>query len=366
VTRILQVIKGLGRGGAEQLLVNALPHLNTQRFDYEFAYLLPEKDALVESIRSAGFTAHCLDARGLRGHMRGIRELVKGHGFAVVHAHLPYAGIAARLAVNGGLTRSIYTEHNVWACYRPATYWGNALTLHRCDRVVAVSREVASSISASWVPRWRGVPPIEVLHHGIDPDFDSQPSTDGIREELGIPREAPVVGMVGNFRSEKGHRHLIEAFPRVLQALPQARLVLVGQGPLENEVRQLARRRQLDDRIVFAGYREDAPRICASFDVFVLSSEHEGLPIALLEAMALGKAVVATRVGGTPEVVKDGVQGLLVPPRDPRALARGITALLEDPGLRIRMGQEGRTRARRFDIRAAVRRTEELYEEVLG
>jgi glycosyltransferase involved in cell wall biosynthesis len=122
----------------------------------------------------------------------------------------------------------------------------------------------------------------------------------------------------------------------------------------------------LNGTIVFAGFREDALRVASAFDVFALASTYEGLSIALLETMALGKPAVVTRVGGLPEVVDDGVTGLLVPSGSPESLAGAIVRLLKDPGLRDRLGEAGRVRAETFDIRLAVRRTEEVYGELLA
>jgi glycosyltransferase involved in cell wall biosynthesis len=210
------------------------------------------------------------------------------------------------------------------------------------------------------------MPPVETLYHGIDPGTAAEwGSSDGVREELGIPDDAPVVGTVANFRALKGHEYLLQAAGRIREAIPEARFVLVGRGPLEDRVRRQAEEMGLNGTVVFAGFRTDVPRVAASFDVFALPSLYEGLSIALLEVMALGKPVVVTNVGGSPEVVSDGVDGLLVPPRDPEALARRILSVLRDAALRQRLGESARRRAADFDIRHAVRRTEQVYGELL-
>jgi glycosyltransferase involved in cell wall biosynthesis len=189
---------------------------------------------------------------------------------------------------------------------------------------------------------------------------------DGVREELGIPSDAPVVGTVANFKTHKRLDRLLFAAERVRDEVPDVRFILVGQGPLEGELRRLANERGLNDIVIFTGFREDAPRVASTFDVFALSSEHEGLSIALVEALALGRPSVVPRVGGLAEVIEDKKQGILVPDGDVSSLANGITRLLRDPTLRAEMGEAGRARARIFDIRRAVARMEEVYQELLS
>ena len=366
--RVLVLIKGLGRGGAEQLLATAAPHLDTSRFRYEFAYVLPWKDALVGELRGHGFRVTCLEGNGRDvAWARRLRTLVAERGIDLVHAHLPYAAIGARLALAGrGRPRLVYTEHNMWQSYKPPTYWANMLTFARTDQVFTVSDVVRSSIRYPRALGWRRLPPLETLYHGLDRAvLEAAAAPDGVREELGIPAGAPLVGTVANFRHTKGHGYLLRAAELVRQRVPDVRFMLVGQGPLEAEVRADAERLGLGDTVIFTGFREDVPRLTAAIDVFALSSLHEGLSIALLEAMALGKPPVITRVGGHPELVSDRRDGLLVPPADASALAAGIVSVLADQRLRARLGEAARRRAADFDIRTAVRRMEEVYAGLL-
>jgi glycosyltransferase involved in cell wall biosynthesis len=362
---VLIVIKGLGRGGAEQLLASSAPYLDTERFRYRFAYLLPWKDSLVAELEAAGLPVDCLDgAKGL-GWVGRLRGLVRREDIDLVHLHSPVAAAAARAAL-GRRARIVYTEHNVWSRYHPATYAANLATFPRNDHVFAVSDEVRASVRYPGPLRALPMPPVETLHHGLDQAAVAGWGGAGVRAELGIPPEAPVVGNVANFKAAKDHPTLLRAAARVREAIPEVRFLLIGQGPLEPESRRLAADLGLDGTVVFTGFRTDAQRLLAGLDVFALSSTYEGLPIALIEAMALGRPAVATRVGGVPEVLADGVQGLLVPPRDPDALADGLLKLLGDPELRARMGAAGRERAAHFDIRKAVRRMEQVYTELLA
>jgi glycosyltransferase involved in cell wall biosynthesis len=365
VKRVLVLIKGLGRGGAEQLLVSAAPHLDRARFEYEFAYVLPAKTALVPALEHHGLRVSCLG--GGRSWARRLRTLVREGDIDLVHAHLPYAAIGARLALTGSARpRLVYTEHNVWPSYHPPTYLANLATFARNDHVFTVSDEVRASIRLPRGLRWLPLPPVETLYHGLDfAALAASPRPDGVREELDIPAGAPIVATIANFRPEKAHYQLLHAAVEVRQAVPDVRFVLVGQGPLEDDVRRTAARLGLGDTVIFAGFREDAPRIAAAADVFALSSVHEGLSIALMEAMALGTPPVVTNVGGLAELVEHGRHGMLVPPADPAALANGIVTVLRDKPLRRRLGEEGRRRTADFDIRSAIGRMEEVYAALL-
>jgi glycosyltransferase involved in cell wall biosynthesis len=363
---VLIVIKGLGRGGAEQLLASGVPYLDRQRYRYRFAYLLPWKDSLVPELEAAGLPVHCLNGGGAgAGWVGRLRALLRREGIRLVHVHSPVAAAGARLVAGRGV-RVVYTEHNLWSRYHRATWAANLATFPRNDHVFAVSDVVRASVRYPGPLRRLPMPPLETLHHGLDPATADGFQADGVRAELGIPLDAPVVGSVANFKAAKDHATLLRAAARVRQAVPELRLLLVGQGPLEAETRRLAGELGLQEAVVFAGFRPDARRLAAAFDVFALSSTYEGLPIALIEAMALGRPAVVTRVGGTPEVVSDGTHGLVVPPRDPAALAAALLRLLGDPGLRASMGAAARSRALDFDIRKAVRRMEQVYADLLG
>jgi glycosyltransferase involved in cell wall biosynthesis len=210
------------------------------------------------------------------------------------------------------------------------------------------------------------MPPVETVYHGLDPAAVRRwQSSDGVREEFGIAKDAPVVGMVGNFRAGKGHAILLEAAVRVRRAIPDVRFVLVGHGPLESNVRRRVQQLGLDGTVVFTGARDDAPRVTGAFDLFALPSLSEGLAIALIEAMALGKPAVVTRVGGLTEVMENRKQGLVVEAGDPETFAEAILTLLRDAPLRQKLGEAARLRATDFDIRKAVRRHEQVYSELL-
>lgn len=360
--KILLLIKTLDRGGAEQLLLSSAPYLDKTRFDYQIASLSPKRIALVRELKAEGIAVRCLDGETGVAWTRRLKALVRSEGVALVHAHSPRAAIGARVS----LPRSVplvYTEHSVWANYHPATRIMNAVTYPRNDHIFAVSEHVRHSVR--FVRPGGKHPRVETLYHGLDTRAVARwLSPNGVRAELGIAPNAPIVGTVANFEPVKGHRFLLEAAILVRREVPNVKFVLVGTGPTQPKMMRRAKSLGLDGSVVFAGYREDAPRIAGAFDVFVLASLIEGLSVALIEAMALGKPLVVTSVGGLPEVVENGRQGLIVPPRSPRALADAIIRILKTPELARQFGEAARTRARYFDIRKAVERVEQVYEEL--
>lgn len=365
-TRVLILTKGLGRGGTERLIAGTARLLDRDRFELDVAYLLPWKDAFVAEVEATGTAVHCLDgprATSL-GWLRRLRRLVREREIDVVHTHMPLPAAYARVALPGRRPAFVHTEHNMWGRYRPPTRWANAATYRRNARAIAVSDGVAGSIRSSV--------PVTVVVHGTDPGrVASGPDARAeARSRLGLPAEARVVGTVGNFTAKKDQASLLRAFaslpPTAGGSDRETVAVLVGLGPLEGELRALAAELGVADRVLFAGSRDDVFEILPAFDVFTLSSRFEGLPISLLEAMATGVAPVVTAVGGIPEVVTDGVDGMLVPPGDPGALAAALAKVLDDDALRAGLAERAVDRARKFDLASAVRRTEEIYLAALG
>jgi len=359
-TGVLMLTKGLGRGGTERLLVGAARHLDRARFRLEVAYLLPWKDAFVAEIEATGTPVHCLNApRPIDlGWLRTLRRIVHEHDIDIVHTHMPLPAAYARLAMPGRRPAFVHTEHNMWSRYRLPTRLANQVTYGRNARAIAVSDQVAATIRSSV--------PVEVIVHGTDPSLvvTGEGAREAARAALDLPATARVVGTVGNFTAKKDQATLLRAFASLPDAPADTRLVLVGLGPLEDTLRGLATELGIADRVVWPGSRDDVFALLPAFDTFVLSSQFEGLPIALLEAMATGVAPVATSVGGIPEVITDGRDGLLVPAGDPGALAAALGKVLDDDELRADLGRQAAVRAGEFDLVHAVRRTEALYEAV--
>ncbi len=362
--RVLYLIKGLGRGGAEQSIVNGARYHDTSRFTYELAYLKPEMNDLAPELEALGVRLHCIG--GKRGSwVAALRRLVREREIDVVHAHSPLAAAGARIGLRG-LTRIVYSEQNVWPAYHPATRWANMLTFPLNDHVLAVSDYVRRSMRYPKTLPLR-MPPISVVHHGLDWSAVIRWSeSNGGRATLGLPADVPVVGSVANFRPEKGLRHLIEAAAIIRRSVPDVRIVLIGSGPLEDDLRRRVAELGLEDTVLFPGFRGPATSVLSAFDVFALPSIHEGLSIAALEAMALGRPMVVSAIGPLVELMGTPAAGLVVPPGRPEAIAGAILEVITDPALRRRLGEAARRRAKAFDVRNVVARAESIYDGLLS
>ena len=380
--KVLVLIKGLGLGGAERLLVDSLPFLDRSRFDYHVAYLLPWKRFLVPELESAGIPVHCLggmwnSSEGSQASsweavallpqaLRRLLMLQRRERFDVIQADLPVAGILARVAGRLSSVPVVYTEHNLQERYHSVTRWANAATYAWNRRVLAVSGEVAESIGRrGLVVRTRVV----TLMNGVPVEQVRAEAAQGhdVRRELNIPEDHLVVGTVAVLRSQKRLTDWFQVAARVAAERPHVTFLLVGGGPLEAEVRTLVESLGLSPRVRMPGFRADGRRLMGTMDVFLMTSEFEGLPIALLEAMTLGKPVVSTRVGGIPEVVETGVTGLLAPVGALDELTSSVTRLLDDASLRTRLGAAGAAKVEsEYHVQRRVRAIENLYDEVLA
>jgi glycosyltransferase involved in cell wall biosynthesis len=368
--RVLWLIKGLGLGGAERLLVSLAGRLDLERFDLAVAYLLPASEEFAPAFERLGVPTTCLDARWTAelGWPSRLRKLLRARDFELIHTHSPLPGAAARLLATSEVT-FVHTEHNLWSSYRRPTYAVNAATFGRNAIGFAVSDAVRESMVRPW---WLGgphLPPIETLLHGVDVAQVQRgvAARADARDVLDLAPDTPVIGTVASFTPQKDHAGLLEAMVDVRRQVPDVVLLLIGAGPLEPEIRATVDRLDLAANVRFLGPRTDVARLLPGLDVFVLASRFEGLAISLLEAMASGVACVATSVGGTPEVVTHGVDGILVPPGQPPSLATALVGVLADEEMRAAIGSAGAQRvADEFTIDRAARRTEVLYEQVLA
>lgn len=364
--RVLWLIKGLGAGGAERLLAASAAHRDRTRIEASVAYLLPHKTALVPLVERSGVRVSCLGGRAgwdLRWLVR-LRRRLRTEPVDVVHVHSPLAALGARAVLRTlprrARPRLVTTEHSLWDGHRPLVRWGTALTCGRDDATLTVSDAVQRSLPARVRAR------SEVVVHGVDTEaLRDMAAPDEARAELGV-NGSIVIGTVANLRAAKGYEDLLAAARIVLDEEPGVRFVAVGQGPLEHRIRALHTELGLGERFTLLGFRGDAPRVMSAFDVFCLASRHEGLPVALMEALALGLPVVATRVGGVPEIVTDGIEARLVAPARPALLAGALLELVRDPDRRAAMAAAAAARGRTLSVDAAVRRTEAVYAEVLG
>jgi glycosyltransferase involved in cell wall biosynthesis len=344
---VCQVLHGLRVGGAEVLAARLARRLQQS---YRFSFVcLDELGSLGEELRGEGFTVEVLDRRpgiDIRFALRLARflrrqriELLHAHQYTPFFYSLMARAIGRRVPV-------LFTEHGRhFPDYRRRKrVIANRLFLRRRDRVVGVGKAVREAVI-----RNEGIPAerVEFVYNGIDlqPYANGSDARGQTRREIGVGSHDLVLIQVARLDYLKDHATAIRTLERVAAVRPEARLVLIGEGPERAKIEQEVRMRGQSDRVRFLGLRTDIPRLLRAADVFLLTSISEGIPLTLIEAGAAGLPVVSTQVGGVAEVIESGVAGLLAPSGDDASLARHILRLAEDPGLQRRMGEAGRQRA---------------------
>lgn len=366
--KVLLVCKGLGLGGMERLLASSIPYLDRDEFDYEIVYFLPWKDDLVPEFVSAGIPVHCLDI-GKSLDPRAVprlRSLLIEHEIELVHTHSPHPAAVARIASRFTSVRAlVHTEHSLPESRKAISHLANRATHPLNDLTIAVSGEVGSSVDQRGVFSPRN---LRVIHGGIDIESIEKAASEP--SAVSIPAGRMVVGNVAHLRAQKGLDTFVQAAAAIAEERPDTHFVIVGrekQAGYQRELEQLSASAGIGDRITFTGFLMNPYPILGLFDVFMLSSRHEGFPVAVLEAMSLARPVVAPTVGGIPEAITDAVDGLLVPPGDPQALAAATLRLLADPEMRSRLGANARaTVLAKFTVEGMVREVEDAYREALS
>jgi|OpeIllAssembly_1097287.scaffolds.fasta_scaffold187503_1 glycosyltransferase involved in cell wall biosynthesis len=295
-------------------------------------------------------------------------RLCRRERFDVVHTHTSKGGFLGRIGARlAGVPLVIHTAHGFYFnqinCGPKEARFYRALEKFAacfCDLIISVNEEDRLSAIQKGV-----VHPskIHTVINGINTRrFENVVPPDSLGADLDPSGQGILIGTTGRLMQQKGYHYLIQAMPSVLREFPGARVIFVGDGPLEAELKGLADQLGVSDQCRFLSFRKDIPELLASFDIFVLPSLWEGLSISLLEALAAGKPIVATNIKGNREVIDHGVNGLLVNPEDPAGLAEGIIRLIRDKELARGMGERAREKAKAsFSEEAMVRRTLDLY-----
>lgn len=366
--RVFHLIKSLNRGGAETLLAEGQRFADGARFEFAYGYFNPHLNALAPTLAAGGASVTCFAADNFAAmlaqtpriarHLRDLRV-------DILHCHLPTAGVVGRLAGRLAGVPVVYTEHNKPEWYRRPTFWTNALTYGLQQHVVAVSGSVEESIRTYIKPRV----PVTVVRNGIDVAAFRRVEGAGaaVRQRFGIPADAPVVGNVAALIPQKRLHDWIEAACLIRARHANARFLLVGEGPVEAELVPRIAACGLDRVVHLCGVQADVRPFLAAMDVYMMSSAYEGLPVALLEAMAMGCAPVCTAVGGIPEVMHDRRSGFLTQAGHPEQLAARVGELLDDPTALRAMAAAARQAVEgEFDIARMMRQLDALYLDVLG
>jgi glycosyltransferase involved in cell wall biosynthesis len=361
-------------GGAEEYLRLLIEGLDRRKFDIRFVCTDDQALApLISWLQSLEIEANVLRADRLDDSDRpGIHQFFhlwkffRSHPTDILHFNLPapydcrFAIIAARLA---GVPTIVTTNH--LPTLSPTSFtWKGQLILRLAQRCVDLTI-VESDVNRQAALRHYKLDPARTVsvYHGIDVKrFDRPFDREAVREELGLSFGHVIIGTVGRLTPQKAHHIFLKAAAIIKKSMDRAKFIIVGDGELRQELERQARQLGLTEDVLFTGHRHDVPELLSVFDVFALSSLYEGLPLAILEAMAMAKPIVATRVDGVPEAVVDGETGILVPPSDPTALAEAILSLLQNPSSAQAMGQAGRRRVEAmFRQDVMVVQTEQLY-----
>ncbi len=373
--RVLEIVEATS-AGTRRHVTDLIGHLDPGRFAVTLiGATLREKGFLddLALMRDRGVTVVVVQMvrnispfRDVAAYFRILRVIRQG-AFDVVHTHSSKAGFLGRLAARAaGVPTIIHTPHTYAfemgvgrirkAFYRRLERFAAGVT----DKIICVCRsEAERALKAGLAPAGKFV----VIENGLSEEAFALPAeASAARRTLGLGQDDLAVGMVGRFEPQKGHLDLVRAAPQIVERFPSVRFVLVGDGAKLPAVRQLIDNLGLQAHFVLPGAVENTLAVYPAFDVFVLPSLWESLPYSLLEAMAAGRAIVATSVGGVPEAIVPDETGLLVPPASPDSLAGAIMALLANPGKRQTLGAFAKERAQsRYRLDTMVSKIESLY-----
>jgi glycosyltransferase involved in cell wall biosynthesis len=362
--RVVEVLATGTTGGAQEHLFGLVTRMDASRFDVSIVSLSPGSAA--RKLERAGFDVLVLDepddaiaVGALAAHLVGIRP-------DVIHNHMYRAelvGTRAAIALGEVGHRRPYvvsTVHSSRVRSEEDREMLRVLT-PQMNQLIAVSKMIEAKLESEG----RTTAPIRRIYNGVDLSrYENQEPCCTLPEEYGMEPGSQIVGVVARLEPEKGHPTLLEAWPAVLRSVPDAYLLIVGEGSRRDALEALARDLHIAHRVVFTGRRDDVPAVTAALDVAVLPSYREAQGLSILEALALSRPVVASDVGGIPEVITDGVTGLLVPPHDADALAAAIVRVLGDHPYADTLGRAGHDMVHdRFDIGTMVGLVQQIYEE---
>ena len=359
---VVHVTFSLDIGGAEIVIFNLIRKFDKQKFNTSICSLTAGGD-LVPELENAGIPIHVVqknEGKDLKIYYR-LYRFFRDNNIDIVHCHnmymLLYCAIPAKLA---GAIGVVLTEHANLRNPSKLYCFLSRVSQKFTDLITVNSQQVIDALVND-----QGLKPRDmvIIPNGIDfAQYHQQFDTSALRSELGIDADDKVVGIVGRLVPVKDHLTLIKAFAKLVARLPSARLLIVGDGQELDNLKAFVEQQQLNERVIFTGFRRDILALLNVMHAFVLSSLKEGQSISILEAMAVGLPVVATAVGGTPELVMDNETGLLVPSQDPEALGNAIYKVLSDSETAARLGDAGRKRIQeRYDLEKITRDYEEYY-----
>lgn len=358
----MHIVPSLNVGGREKILLELIKRADREKFEIGVC-CLKDGGKLYEQFLNENIAIKCFHKRknGVdKGLYFRLGNYLKEQKTDIVHTHNPgvliYGAIGAML---GGAGAIINTEHGYeYSIGRPKKVV-EALLRHWIDMTISVSNTLKDQLSNSMIQSKK----ITTIYNGIDPSpYNEISAPYSLRKRFGFLPTDTIVGNVARLAEVKNHCLLLRAMKKVIEEIPQAKLLIVGDGELRNKLEVFAKDLGISNNVVFGGEVDNVSELLRMMDIFVLSSTYEGISITILEAMASGKAVVATNVGGNPEIIINGETGILVPVNDKDTMAQAIITLLKDRDRALLMGIKGRRRVEEcFNINAMVKRTEKLY-----
>ena len=377
--KVLHVITRLDRGGSARAVLNLAEGLKRRGFDVVLVTgLSKEPEEEVDSFNKRtgipcyiipGLVRDISPLKDLSTLLRLVR-ILRIEMPDILHTHTSKAGFLGRLAGRIARIRHIvHTTHgHIFYGYfgRLKTWFFiqlERIAAHLCDRIIVLTSLEKDDYVRAGIGRADTILPI---YPGIDLNqyFKKKSKDTDIKKELSIEKDSPLIGWVGRLEGIKGCFDFLKAARLVLDRYPGSYFLMAGDGPLRTDLNDWIVKNSMDGRVLLLGYRRDVVRIMNGIDVFVLTSHNEGLGLVVVEAMAAGKPVVATDVGGVSEVVVDGQTGILLPAGEPLRMAEAILRLISDPALASRLGGAGRERASLFSIDTMIDRTIELYNDI--
>ncbi len=358
-----------GVGGAETLLLAMLQRVDRNRFHFTIAY--GAKGAIYEDFKRAGADVFPLDPY-LHFDIPAILKIekaIKDNKIDILHSHQPRLDLFGAIAAKATgrpiiVTRHLAISESPISSFKKFVFIGiDKFTLATAKRIICASKSIADDLV---IKENADRKKVDVIYAGLDLSiYDKEIKKGNIRKEFSIPPEIPLVGMVGRINAQKAHQYFLMAASEVLKEVPQAKFLIIGDGPLRSAQEKLAKDLKIASSVIFTGYRSDIPEIIGDLDISALSSLTEALAVVNMEAMAMKKSVVSFDVGGVSELVIDKETGFIIPPKDWKAFAKAITVLMRDKQMANRMGAAGRKRIEdNFTLEIMVSKHEQLYSDI--
>lgn len=346
----------LNTGGVEEVILTYARLLDKKKFS--IAVICLEEGVVSKEIAEIG-EVDLIYVSTLSRLKRFIHlwSLARHYKPDIIHNHACWYGLVIGGLVGAKRVETIHNTYNWFSWHERIRYSFYLMLAHR---VIAVAEEIKTFTLRSFP--FMNEKKFEVIYNGVDEQkFVQAPDSSGMRSELHIPQDAPVIGFVGRLTEQKGLRYLLEAAVQLRSSSPGIYFVIVGDGELRNDLQRLSESLELSN-VIFTGFHRDVKKYMCMFDALMLPSLFEGLPVTLLEAMAVGMPVIASRVGGIPEVLKDGVTGFLVEPQNVQQLVQKTEEMIKEPNKRTAMGLAAKELfTKKFSAAAMVKYTEDLY-----